>query len=302
MTNEYNAGFKNISSIGDRQPLSSLEDNLKSFLDWSFLNIGGFLNVTRPTSGVAGTQYHKLDLAEDPSNTANTVWESPKKDWVHESGISYGGSAPIDISGVYLNDNFLIGPTGYGAYTYSLDYQNGRVIFDNPVNKTSDVQIEYSYRYIQTYKSSEQRGLELNEQALSDNQIELPAIFIEMTDRTDQKPLELGNSRNTLFQDVLFHVLARNPTQRNNISNALLLQKDKGFILYDIDEVVRNGVYPFDYKGHINENRINYDLLLKNNQYIDKKAYVKNATITEFNILSNSIYHNIVRWTIEIFP
>ena len=52
---EYKAGFKNVSSIGDRQVLSSLEHNLKSFLDWSFLNIGGFINVNIPTSGIGGT-------------------------------------------------------------------------------------------------------------------------------------------------------------------------------------------------------------------------------------------------------
>jgi len=50
MTNEYNAGFNHISSIGDRQILSSIEENLKSFLDWSFINIGGFINF--PISGV----------------------------------------------------------------------------------------------------------------------------------------------------------------------------------------------------------------------------------------------------------
>ena len=301
MTQQYNAGFKGIFSIGDRQPLSSLEDNLKSFLDWSFVNIGGFVNVRIPTSGIAGTQYHKLNLSEDPSNTNNTVWEAEKKNWVYETGVSYSGSSPIEISGIYLNNNFLTGPSGFGAYTYSLDYDNGRVLFDNPVSKTSDVHVEYSYRYVQTYKSSESRGLEINDESLAANQVELPAILIEMTDRTDQKPFELGNGRNTFIQDVLFHVLAKNSVQRNNLANALMLQKDKHFQLYDIDKVVRNGVYPFDYKGLLNNNRINYNLLLEDNQYIDKKAFIKNATITEFNTI-NSIYHNIVRWTIEIFP
>ena len=302
MTQEYNAGFKHVSSIGDRQPLSSLEENLKSFLDWSFVNIGAFINVNIPTSGIGGTQYHKLKLATDPSNNTNTVWEAEKKDWIHETGISFDGLSPTEISGVYLNGTFLNGPSGYGSYTYSLDYKNGRVIFDNPVNQNSDVELEYSYRHIQTYKSSEQKSLEISEDVLASNSVELPAVFIEMTDRTDQKPFELGNSRNTFFQDVLFHVLARNATQRNNIANALLLQKDRHFYLYDIDNVVRNGVYPFDYKGNINNNRINYDLLFKDTQYIDRKAFIKNATITEFNIISNTIYHNIVRWTIEIFP
>lgn len=302
MVADYSPKFHLVDSIGNRQPLSSLEENVKSFLDWSFVNIGGFINVEMPTKDINNTDYHKLSLTEDPSNTTNTVWQAQKKDWVYETGISYDGTSPIEISGVYLNDTFLVGPTGYGNYTYSLDYQNGRVIFDNAVNKNSNVQIAYSYRYIQTYKSTQFGGLEINDQVLSANQVELPAVLIEMTDRTIQKPHEIGNSRNIIYQDVLLHVLANNATQRNNIANMLLIQKDKSFYLYDIDKVIENGVYPITYKGTINNDRINYGLLFNNPDYIQQKAFIHNSTITEFNLISSSIYHSIVRWTLEIFP
>lgn len=299
---EYSSGFKNVESIGKRYTLSNLEDNIKSFLDWSFINIGGFINVEISTSGLDNTQYHQLNLVEDPSNTNYTVWEAAKKDWVYETGIDYAGSSPIEISGVYLNDNFLVGPTGYGNYTYSLDYKNGRVLFDNPVNKTSKVELEYSYRHIQTYKSNETRILEINQESLSLNRVEPPAILIEMIERTSQKPWELGNSKNIFYQDILLHILARNPTERTNISNILMLQKDKFIYLYDLSKIIEDGVYPIDYKGSINSNRLNYNLLFKNPNYIDKKAFIKDSNITEFNLIGNDIYHNIVRWTIEIFP
>lgn len=302
MLSEYNAGFKNVHSIGDRHPLSAIEENLKSLLDWSFVNIGGFININIPTTDIQNSSLHKLSVVEDPSYSANTVWKTVKKDWIYETGILHDGSSPIQISGVYLNGTFLSGPNGYGAYTYSLDYPNGRVIFDNPVNKNSNIQMEYSYRYIQTYKSSDHRNLEINPEILSSHNIELPAILIEMTDRTDQKPFELGNSRNIIFQDVLLHIMAKNATQRNNIANTLLLQKDKFFHLYDINKIIENGVYPFDYKGSVNISRLNYDLLVQNNQYIQHKACIKNAMITEFNLIADTIYHSIVRWTIEIFP
>lgn len=298
----YTPGFHHIDSIGRRQVLSSLEDNIKSFLDWSFVNIGGFINVNIPTSNIANSLLHKLKLATDPANTSNTIWESEKKDWIYETGVSYSGMQPIEISGIYLNNNFLVGPTGYQPYTYSLDYKNGRVVFDNPVNQNSDVEIEYSYRYVQSYTSSEMRGLEINNEVLSANKVQLPAILIEMTDRTSQKPWELGNSKNLFYQDILLHILANNATQRNNISNALMLQKDKGFYLYDIDQIIQNGVYWYNADGSINPNRLNYDTILNDPKYIFKKAFIQDATITEFNLISSSIYHNIVRWTVEIFP
>ena len=298
----YNPGFQHVDSIGERQVLSSLEDNLKYFLDWSFLKIGGFINIDIPTTDVSSSLLHKLRLVDDPTNANNTVWEAIKKDWIYETGISYDGNSPNEITGVNLNGNFLAGPNGIAPYTYTLDYKNGRVIFDNPVSQNSDVQIEYSYRYIQTYKSNEVRGLEINDEVLSANKVQTPAILIEMIDRTSQKPFELGNSKNLFYQDVLFHILAQNPTQRTNIANTLLLQKDKSFYLYNIDKIVQDGVYPYNYDGSINPNRINYGLLFSNSDYIHKKAFVQNAIISEFNTISDNIYHNVVRWTIEIFP
>lgn len=35
--------FHNVSSIGHKDTISILEDNIKGFLDWSFINIGDLL-------------------------------------------------------------------------------------------------------------------------------------------------------------------------------------------------------------------------------------------------------------------
>ena len=303
MSNNYEPGFKSVTSVGKRETLSAIEDNIKDFLDWSFVNIGGFINVQIPTSGISGASHHKLSLVtNDQTFTGNKVWEAKRKEWVYETGITFNGSQPIEISGVYLNNTFLVGPTGSGGYTYTLNYQDGRVLFDNPVNKNSDVEIEYSYRYVQTYKSSVDNGLEINPDVLAAHRIDMPAVLIEMTDRTIQQPYQIGDAENKIFQDVLLHVVCENPVERNNIANALLVQKDKMLHLYDINKVVQSGVYPLSRNGNINPDRLNYDKIVENREYLDKKAYIQNSAITEFNTVANSIYHNIVRWTIEIFP
>ena len=72
--------------------------------------------------------------------------------------------------------------------------------------------------------------------------------------------------------------------------------------LYDINKIVQSGVYPLSRNGNVNPDRLNYDKIVENIEYLDKKAYIQNSVITEFNTVANSIYHNIVRWTIEIFP
>jgi hypothetical protein len=52
---QYDAGFQNVSDLNSYYLETQLEDNLKSFLDWGFLNIGGFVNVHRPTVNISNT-------------------------------------------------------------------------------------------------------------------------------------------------------------------------------------------------------------------------------------------------------
>ena len=94
--------FSKVSNIGDTLLSSEIENNLKWFLDWSLLGIGGWSNVNIPTSGAYGGTFDKLRLVNDPSYTNGQVWEGARKDWVWETGSSYEGYDPIQISGVYL--------------------------------------------------------------------------------------------------------------------------------------------------------------------------------------------------------
>ena len=46
--------FAHVTNIGNTLLNSELESNLKSFLDWSLLGVGGWSNITIPTSGAYG--------------------------------------------------------------------------------------------------------------------------------------------------------------------------------------------------------------------------------------------------------
>jgi len=310
-------GFNLVSNIGQLNPVASLEDNLKSFLDWSFLNIGAFVNITIPDSGISGGSFHQLKPVLDPSLPKNRVWEAPRKDWVYESGIVHNGNSPIEISGVYLNNTFIPGPTGSGRYTYSINYPLGRITFDNIVNANSTVSLDYPYRYVQVYKSNESswwkevQGSSYDPSNFktngdynitSNHRIELPAIIIELTSRNVLTPYELGTTTNIILQDVLIHVFAENPVQRDNLVNILMLQKDKSLRLYDVTKVISSGVAPLNYSGQPNPNRLNYDQLINSAIYQSKYYNIKNVAISELNIITPALYNAILRWSIEIFP
>jgi hypothetical protein len=305
--------FQNVSSITNKDRISILEDNIKSFLDWSFLHVGGFVNVNIPTSGYEGGSYHILKNSGDPS-AKDRVWQSPRKDWVYESGIVYNSGSPINFSGVYLNNNFLPAPTGSGNYSYNVNYPLGQIVFDKPVSSRSSILAEYSYRYIQVYKSSDSfwwkevqketyNPSNFNKQdysITSVHRVQLPAIIIELIPRTVQIPHELGNVNNIIIQDIFLHIYTENANTRNSIIDALLHQKDKTLKLYNISDVVKENRYLLNKFGNINPSGYSYPKIIEN--FYDYWCTIKDSNIGELNSLSSSLYSGIVRWSIEIFP
>jgi hypothetical protein len=309
--------FNFVKDISERDGVSCLEDNVKSFLDWSFLNIGGFINVNIPSSGIVGGDFSKLKAVADPGTQTNKVWESPRKDWVYESGVSHNGVSPNSISGLYLNNTFLPAPTGSGAYGYSVDYNLGRVTFRNPVSSNSSVNLSYSYRYVQTYKANESIWWkEIQENSYnpsnfrtnpdtfitSNHRVQLPAIVIQTAPRSVSIPYEIGTAANILIQDLLLHIYTENPTTRNSLIDILLKQKDKSLNLYDTNKVIKHNAQPLNYRGEPNINRLNYDQISLDNRFFLKKAFIQNSILSELNSFSDSLYHGVVRWSIEILP
>lgn len=307
--------FHNVGGINEKNNLSSLEDNIKGFLDWSFIHIGGFVNVDIPTSGINNSSnFHTLKPVSDPTQKAR-IWEGVRKDWVYETGVVYDSTSPNSISGIYLNNTFLPSPTGSGSYGYNINYPLGRVIFNNNISSTSSVQLEYSYRYIQTYKANESVWWkEVQKETYNpanfkpsgdysitaNHRVQLPAIIIETIPRTVLVPHELGTTKNIVIQDLFLHVFTENPVHRNNIMDILVAQKDNVLLLYDIDSVARSGVYPLNKYGNINSNGLYYPDLCQS--YKKYWCTIKDSTIGEINTLSAKLYNGIVRWSIEIFP
>ena len=305
--------FHQISSITNKNRISLLEDNVKSFLDWSFLHIGGFVNVNIPTSGITGGSFHVLKSASDPV-LKDRVWQSPRKDWVYESGVSYENNMPTGFSGIYLNNTFLPAPTGSGNYTYNVNYPLGQIIFDQPVSSSSNVLASYSYRYVQVYKSSENfwwrevqketyNPSNFNKQdysITSVHRVQLPAIVVELIPRTVQIPYQLGSADNIIIQDVFLHIYSENANQRNILADTLIHQKDKTLRLYDISTVIKNNRYPLNKFGNINANGYNYPILVE--YFSNYWCTIKDSNLVELNSLSSSLHNGIVRWSIEIFP
>jgi hypothetical protein len=313
--------FLNVKNIGEKLITSSLEDNIKSFLDWGFLNINSFVNVNIPETPSSNPNTYTLKPVNDPSVPNNSIWESSKKDWVYESNLNLTGQNPIPITGIYINNTFFpnfadnaIGDLPQGNNSYRINYKLGQVIF--PVAKPANLNIKlnYSYRYIQVYKSNENLiwkelltygpsdYLGGDKKITSDHRVEIPSIIIEVIPRMYQTPYELGNVKNIITQDVLLHVFADNPTQRSTIVDILTLQKDKDSYLYNINNLIKDQVYGLNANGTKNSNGLNYDQIIASDRYRANAYYIENSITTEYNQYSINLYNAVVRWTLKIYP
>jgi len=298
----FNNRFDKVSNFSDHSLIAQLEENIKAYLDHSFLCIGGYTNA------VTGTLYNnnatsaQISTSIEPSGYRTKYWETTYKDWVHETGITYNSGSPISVSGITVNNIFLPSPTGSGSYGYSLDYPNGKITFDNPIPTTSKVSMEYSYKKCQIYKSSTCDWWGEFKNAIysdlpNEYSINLPAIVIEPDIRNNMKPYQLGSRSFFYDQDMLIYIFANSAIERNNITDMIRSQKEITLNTYDINSVIADNAYPINFNGSVNNNGQSYLSLIQN--YPGDDLFIKNIDIMALESYSKEIFWCILRLTTE---
>lgn len=309
-----NTTFKNVTNIAQDQLLNILESNFKTYLDWAFLDIGGWFNVAVSGSGIYGTNQHaKLILVDDPAYNQGEVWQSIRKDWVWETGVVFASGSPVNISGVYVDNIF----NPYSSGDFIIDYPLGRIVFDTAIDTDSKIELNYSYRYVQTYRGSDSPWFNILQFASYEtnnpdivrtedgdwsiggqHRIQMPCIVIESLAKSRSRPYEIGNNNLIIEQDIAFHILAENKNDRNKLLDILRLQQDSVIVLYNTNTIAQNDVYPLDYNGNRKNNPIMYPNMVS--QYGWRKCWIRNVNIFEVESIHPSLYAGMVRATVEI--
>ena len=309
--------FQTVTQVGNTLLNSELESNLKSFIDWGMLGIGGWFNVELATYGGWGGTFDQMRVVDDPAYTLGQVWETPRKDWVWETGVPYTGGSPIEISGVWI-DSTLKG-AGDATYGHHYNYPLGRVVFDTAIATTLTVQIEHSYRNVQTYIADQAPWwdeLQYNSMRVDDttfdqvssgnwsilanHRVQMPAVVIEVVPRRTYQPYQLGSSTNFVTQDVLFHVIAESRWWRNQLVDIISAQKDKTLMLYDSDKLADNAAFPLDYRGSVVNSANNYSGIVNNTNYQYTTARITSMNITEMESYNSRLYEGTVRASFEV--
>ncbi len=305
--------LKAVTQPGQSLLSDQIETNAACFFSWGLANIGGFLNVTTPTSGVNGGDMSRLQPVNDPRYNTGQVWQAFRQDWVWESGLECTRQ-PIHVSGVNVNGTFHpVSETG--AYSHLIDYPYGRIIFDTPISTGSVVDAEYSFRiyHVSTadvpwWREIQAQSLRIDDpqfsqwgsgtwDILAENRVQLPHIIVETAPQaTTVSGREIGSSRVITHQEVTFHVLAEDRPAMKFLHDVVSHQREKTIFAFDKNEVLKHDRFGLDQYGSPAQSGLNYPDLITT--YPLQKMILKNAR--SYPLSSKPpLYAVDVRMTIE---
>lgn len=315
-----NLNLKGFTKLGESTLSTDVVDNLISFFEWGLLEKGNYVNVTKDDIDVYGGEPSRLRLVQDPQYTDGQIWESHRKNWVWQSGVSSSPSPLVGtddanpgVSGVYVDDVFYSTATT-GTYAHHIDHANGRVVFDSPVDADSVVEAEFSYNYISVeyanglpwftelqYRSENSANFTTTASGdwsqFSRNRQQLPAIGVELTNGRSFRGYQLGGGQYVDIP-VLFHCVAEDSYTRDQMVDVVSLQNDKTFKMYDQNAIATSSEFPIDYRGVPVSGAQSFPDLVSN--FPGRFLRFKDATVDSVYNLSSRLYVGTVRATAEI--
>lgn len=301
--------FKGNTSFYEYKISDNLAYNLKSWLDYGFIECGAYTNVAfnLSTSG-----YSNLKKVKDDRYADGKVYEGFGPSWIWESGVSgpAGSQAPIVPSGIYIDNAFYPTTTG-GAYSHTIDFERGRVIFNSPVSGHT-IQCQYSIRdvavyqvdskawktvianYAQRYNETESLSPSGVASKLKEDRVWLPAVFIDVHDRSHDG-LQLGGGELADIS-VFYHVFSDRPGTCKIITDIINDQENKVLNLFDIN----NSPRPLNYDGSLSSGAKTYTQLAdRSGPYFMTYAWIEKSN-GRYVAPSVDLYRGEVRQNIRI--
>ena len=315
-----NFNLKGVDHIFDATLNNELQDNIIEFLDWNLMNKGNYFNVTKGELSPSNSDYSLLRLSSAPHYSPGQAWDGFRKNWIWQSGISASptplvgsNNAYPGVSGVYVNDVFQPS-SGVGTYAHTVDYFNGRVVFDNPIPTGSKVQVEHSYKYVNIIYANNVPWLrEVQYRTLdvpssfslkdkgefeipSEMRIQLPAIAVEVVPRRAFKGYQLGGGK-YVYTDVLFHCIAEDSYTRNSLLDIVTFQEGKTIYLFNSNTIADSVDFPIDYRGVPTSGAYRYPDLIENHKSTQVRFIDFNVQGME--MLNSNFSAGIARCTTE---
>jgi hypothetical protein len=269
-----NEQYKHLNAIANTQDANlsnTLLENFISFYDWGFTDLGAFYNIEIPQSGIYGGDRHKLRVIDDPNYTDGQAWEAYRSNWVWETGV-LNSEQPIRISGVFVGGTFRA--TGNVEQPYHINYPDGRVVFDTAISTSTEVKLEYAHKWVNVipaegvpwFRQIQQGSFRSDNGTftqfgsgdwaqLGQTRVQLPTIAVEIDPTKSLQGAQLGGGQ-LINSDIVFYVITETHWECSNLMDQIAYQNDRNIWLFDTNKIAISGVYPFNYRGELNEHAL----------------------------------------------
>lgn len=200
---------------------------------------------------------------------AGQVWQSLFRNWVYDNPPAVNPSVVLRLwptafraSGVYIDGAFRL--ENDSVYPHSIDYINGRVIFDSPLPLETTVHADYTFKTVQIldlrqfnnqlkegvleqqYKTNPFSAGQLVYPSGSTRISPLPIIFVENMGRTFSN-YQLGDRSLVAKDELVCEIWALDESTRDNLIDLVSYQQRKSF------PIINYNVAPFPLSGLKNE-------------------------------------------------
>lgn len=257
------------------KPRYLMKHSWREFIDHELLRDGNYDVITSGTLFYDGTDMSVLvpdtgeEVLAEGGYTAGQVWQSLFRNWVYQNPPALNPSVVLRhwptafrASGVYVDGAFRLEDDP--VYPHTIDYINGRVIFDNPLPLETRVHAEFTFKTVQVLNLREfnnqlrQGVLEMQYKTnpYTAGQIvypsgtlrlaPLPIIFVENVGRTHSN-YQLGDRSLILRDELMCEIWALDESTRDNLIDLVSLQARKSF------PVINYNIAPFPLSGLKNQ-------------------------------------------------
>lgn len=253
-----------------------LKHSFREFLGAELLRDGNYDTITSGQQFYDGADLSLLvpdtdaEVLAEGGYLPGQIWQSLFTNWVYEDAPALNPSVVLRLwpnafraSGVYIDGAFRL--ENDPVYPHSIDYLNGRVIFDNPITDfIKPIHADFTYKTVKILSLREfnnQLKFGLLEQQYKTNPFTagqlvypsgttkiapLPIIFIEDMGRTFGN-YQLGDRSLIARDELVCEIWALDESTRDNLIDLISYQQRKSF------SIINYNIVPFPLSGLKNE-------------------------------------------------
>lgn len=248
-----------------------MKNSFREFLDQELLRDGNYDVITSGTQFYDGQDLSLLvpdtasEVLAEGGYTAGQVWQSLFRNWVYQNPPALNPSVVLQhwptafrASGVYIDGAFRL--ENDAVYPHTIDYINGRVIFDSPLPLDTTVHGEYTYKTVQIlnlrefnnqlrdgvleqqYKTNPFTAGQLVYPSGSTRISPLPIIFVENMGHT-ARGYQLGDRSLIRRDELVCEIWSLDESTRDNLIDLVASQQRKSY------PIINYNIAPFPLSG-----------------------------------------------------